>query len=77
MTDVYFKFTCKNCKDRVIGCHATCETYMKERKKLDRLKVEASKEDDFRYYTLDSVSKRLQGEAMRSRRLDGITKYKR
>lgn len=77
MTDVYFKFTCKGCKNRTVGCHATCETYMKERKKLDQMKIDASREDEFRYYTLDSVSRRLQGEARKSRRLDGITKYKR
>lgn len=29
-------FPCsKDCKDRCIGCHATCEGYIKARKKLD------------------------------------------
>lgn len=24
-------FTCKDCKDRTIGCHSTCKKYIKEK----------------------------------------------
>ena len=77
MTDVYFKFTCKGCKNRKVGCHATCETYMRERKKYESMKAEASKDDDFRLYTQESISRRLSGEARKQRRLLGITKYQK
>lgn len=30
-----YKTPCKNCTKRFVGCHATCEEYIKARKKLD------------------------------------------
>lgn len=24
-------FTCKDCKDRTVGCHSTCKKYIKEK----------------------------------------------
>lgn len=29
---------CKDCPDRHVGCHATCETYIKEKKENDEMK---------------------------------------
>lgn len=30
--------SCLNCKDRVIGCHATCEKYAKFKERGDQIK---------------------------------------
>ena len=34
---------CYKCKDRKIGCHSTCQTYIKRRKELDKLNEEKYK----------------------------------
>lgn len=31
---------CLNCKDRVLGCHDTCERYISYRKELDKVNAE-------------------------------------
>lgn len=28
---------CKDCKDRVLGCHSTCQRYLEFRKEVDRI----------------------------------------
>lgn len=30
---------CKDCKDRQVGCHGSCERYLEDRKKLDHVKA--------------------------------------
>ena len=35
----YFKYPCKDCPDRVVGCHSTCEKY--QAAKVDHKKKEA------------------------------------
>ena len=32
------KFTCKNCPDRALLCHSTCEKYLTFRKKMDDIR---------------------------------------
>lgn len=35
---------CKDCDDRVIGCHATCERYLGEKKEIEELKEKIKKD---------------------------------
>ena len=37
---------CKDCPDRFIGCHSTCERYISAKKEHDRLMKEYRKGDD-------------------------------
>lgn len=37
------KFSCKGCTKRTVGCHATCETYIKEKAENDRAREEEHK----------------------------------
>lgn len=37
-------FTCRNCPDREVGCHATCEKYNKEKAEHARLKAKRERE---------------------------------
>lgn len=30
-----FNSHCKNCKDRTVGCHSTCETYKADKERYD------------------------------------------
>lgn len=30
---------CKNCEDRVLGCHSTCEKYLNEKKETENQKT--------------------------------------
>lgn len=47
-------WTCYKCTDRKIGCHATCDKYLAERKKSDeiheRRDIERKKLDDIYNY---------------------------
>lgn len=36
--------TCKGCKDRYVGCHSKCETYLAFKEKNDKLKDKILKE---------------------------------
>ena len=31
-------FSCKDCKDRTLGCHSHCEKYLEEKEKLNKKK---------------------------------------
>lgn len=44
--------TCKDCKDRKVGCHGYCERYIKERTKNDNQAAEIRKikQDDSDVY---------------------------
>lgn len=35
--------SCKDCNKRTVGCHATCESYKKERADLDKINAEKRK----------------------------------
>ena len=46
---------CKNCNERVVGCHDRCKHYLIFREKLEKAK--AKKEDDYNYmcYLSESI----------------------
>lgn len=38
--------SCKDCEKRKVGCHSTCEDYMKEKRQREELKRKIYKERD-------------------------------
>jgi len=55
---------CKDCADRVPGCHGTCEKYLKQKAEHDAEKAEAKKKLDVisglnesRYNTIHKTTK--------------------
>ena len=41
---------CKDCPDRVLGCHKTCEKYLAYREELDAVREQKIAENDSNYY---------------------------
>lgn len=39
-------YSCKDCTERKLGCHATCEKYIKDKMEHDKLKELIKKEED-------------------------------
>lgn len=39
---------CYHCKDRVVGCHSTCEKYKKFKEELEVVRAEKEKEHQLR-----------------------------
>lgn len=40
-------FSCKDCENREIGCHVTCEKYQAECQEFDKAKAYIHKDDDY------------------------------
>ena len=38
---------CKDCPDRQVGCHSTCEKYLLYKSELDKIKDSIQRERDF------------------------------
>lgn len=51
------KAPCKDCPNRQIGCHSTCEKYLEFRKEVDRLKQERIAKRDVDQYVRESITK--------------------
>lgn len=49
--------SCKDCKDRHVGCHSTCEKYINAKKEYDELQ-EKIKKSKYRENDLNFVSSR-------------------
>lgn len=49
--------SCKNCKDRHVGCHSTCEKYINAKKEYDELQ-EKIKKSKYRENDLNFVASR-------------------
>lgn len=45
---------CKDCLDRGIGCHETCDAYKQERIEHKRLKALAERDEQFRLYRTEN-----------------------
>ena len=41
---------CKNCPERHLHCHSTCEKYIGEKKELDNANLYLHKDDDYKDY---------------------------
>ena len=48
---------CKSCQDRRIGCHATCERYIKQSEEQDKLQAKINAEKDLYGQFADIVIK--------------------
>lgn len=46
---------CKDCNERRVGCHSSCEVYINMKKKHDEIK-EKIRKSKYREYELNSVS---------------------
>ena len=57
--------SCKNCRKRHAGCHATCEEYLEEKKKRDDLKEiirkERAKEENIIYQEVKRTDRLKKG----------------
>lgn len=54
-------YSCKNCKDRSIGCHSHCERYAKEKIMHDEQRARAKADDEARMYMLGSMVRSMRG----------------
>ena len=63
------KVTCKNCKERYVGCHSECVHYIKYRKERDnilKMKYEQAKEENiFNEYKVDETLKLLRSKGQK------------
>lgn len=48
---------CKNCNDRHLGCHGTCERYLEDRAKLDEINRVKNAENECRSCVIEGVLK--------------------
>lgn len=46
-------FTCKDCKDRKVGCHSTCEKYNLEKAEFYKIKQTAINDRSIEHYNRD------------------------
>lgn len=75
MKTLVMMFSCKDCTERTVGCHGSCETYINERKEFDRIKAELNKTNEAGLYTSDRISKMLSIDAKKKQMLMGCKKY--
>lgn len=48
-------FSCKDCADRVIGCHSSCEKYLKAQQILKGIREAKMRENDIDDYTVSFI----------------------
>lgn len=60
-------FTCKDCKDRCLNCHATCEKYLNEKRAFEATKEKAKEESAWLGYQIEKA-KRIKRIADRKKR---------
>lgn len=60
-------FSCKDCRERYVGCHSKCETYKREWEANEKRKKDLKIEREINEYTNDSVSKWLNKQAVRKK----------
>ena len=41
---------CRKCTKRYVGCHSSCQDYILEKEKIERIRQEKARENDL-YYT--------------------------
>lgn len=61
-------FTCKDCPDRYIGCHAKCEKYLREKADYECLKAIANQDKSSKNYTAEAISRRQSIAAVRRKK---------
>lgn len=50
---------CYHCKDRKVGCHSTCEAYLKEKQENEKMRQEKIKEAKINDGIYNSASNRI------------------
>ena len=68
-------FTCKDCKDREVGCHSRCEKYKREKTKHERLKAINESDKDYRAYRREQRDKRIKANAKRKNKHHEYFRY--
>lgn len=58
---------CKDCQDRYINCHATCEDYQKFKKEREELRKEKYKKSRLGLFEQDMRKKRNKERHLRKR----------
>lgn len=58
---------CYHCKDRVVGCHATCEAYKKERKEADEHLAQQRAQKNITDTLYLNTGKRMKSESVRKK----------
>lgn len=51
-----YPFSCKGCTERHPGCHATCETYKRERAEYEKQKAKRDKYKEAQIYMNNSIA---------------------
>lgn len=57
-----FTFTCKDCENRHIGCHSTCEKYNRERDENEKIKKKIEEEKKYFKYKTETVNKKYKNK---------------
>ena len=52
---------CKNCKDRVVGCHSNCEKYIAYVKVRDKIRAKNAEDKLVTGYFVDVTKRRSRG----------------
>ena len=57
----YFSYPCKDCSDRVVGCHSTCEKYkaakVDHKEKKEQIYQQKKIEDGMDNYVFSKIAK--------------------
>lgn len=59
---------CMNCKDRVAGCHSTCEKYLEDKAKYDEAKAKQRAAREYDNYHIDRVTEMRTKELKRKKK---------
>lgn len=62
------KAPCKDCPDRTIGCHSSCEVYGSFREELDEYNKEKLAEDAYYNYKVTRIASFRSDEAIENKR---------
>lgn len=49
-------FSCKNCQDRIPGCHSVCDKYINEKTELDERNERKHEKQKVEHYVFDMVN---------------------
>lgn len=59
---------CMNCKDRVAGCHSTCEKYLDDRAKYDEQKAARKLDREYDSYFSERIQEMRAGKLRRKKK---------
>lgn len=50
-------FSCKNCQDRIPGCHSVCDKYINEKAELDECNERKHEKQKVSFYISDMINR--------------------